>query len=565
MTYNNKKYSSAIFALLGIIGFTIYSNVLHGEFISDDFVTIVNNSAIRHLDNIGQIWYLFNTRFLTGYTFAVNYRIGGLDPLGYHLVNIFIHIINAWLVFCLASLALKTPVMQRNFLGRISSPIPFYAAMIYLCHPIQTQAVAYITQRAVSLATLFYLVSLILYIKGRLEGNYRYFICSWMAMLIGVFAKEMIVTLPMSLLGFEMFFFESKIKDSIQKALPYILIAALVPLALYADQPGSVLKLREQVSHREFSLPYFLAELIVVKEYWRMMVFPLNQNHDYDMTLIKSLWNSQVLFALILILCVVWLAVVNLKKSRWISYWIFWYFITASIEFWVPVFVNRGVMYEHWLYLPMVGFSMLAAFVITEIFKKKFSQQIIFFCIIFILCTMSYTRNLVWQNEIVFWEDVLRKSPQKPTAYLGAGVAYQRKGYDDLALKKYRRGVELFYQRRPHFAQELDRIYLARVYNNMGQIYFSREQDAQALEYWKKSVETYPHMAENYSNLGFYYFIKYDYRRALEFYNKSLQNLGDQRKACVYRRLVLRELKEKDDTDSQFPQCKNKEKDETTH
>src|SRR3989344_2499836 len=98
--------------LLLIIGSIIYSNALQGAFQFDDSITIVRNSSIRNFRNIPALFESFNTRFLVGLSFALNYAIGKLEPLGYHLFNLLIHLLNAANVFCLVLLTFKTPFFK---------------------------------------------------------------------------------------------------------------------------------------------------------------------------------------------------------------------------------------------------------------------------------------------------------------------------------------------------------------------------------------------------------------------------------------------------------------------
>ena len=171
--------------LIFISGFLLYSGSFHYPFYFDDGLMIMDNPRVRELSGF---WPPAGQRYAGFLTLALNYRFGGLDTFGYHLTNIAIHSANAVLVYWLILLTFKTPYIAAG-IGRMpyaptahvsrltllssliphpSSLIALFASLLFLVHPIQTQAVTYVIQRFASLATMFYLLALIFYIKARL-------------------------------------------------------------------------------------------------------------------------------------------------------------------------------------------------------------------------------------------------------------------------------------------------------------------------------------------------------------------------------------------------------------
>ncbi|HAG50864.1 MAG TPA: hypothetical protein DCL42_05950, partial [Deltaproteobacteria bacterium] len=155
------------FLLTTVSAFLIYSNTFSSPFHFDDTPNIVENYKLRDLSIF---WPPSDTRYIGSLSFALNYYFSGLNVFGYHLVNIIIHIINSILVWWLVILTFRTPVMERiNTNPQLKYFIAITASLLFVSHPIQTQAVTYIVQRFASLATLFYLLSLTLYIKAKLQ------------------------------------------------------------------------------------------------------------------------------------------------------------------------------------------------------------------------------------------------------------------------------------------------------------------------------------------------------------------------------------------------------------
>ena len=144
-----------IFIAIILYGFALYFLSLHSpSFYYDDQFSIENNEAIRTI-NIPKIFNAFNTRSLVGLSFALNYRLCALNPAGYRLINLFIHCLNAFLVYLLIKSTLYLYSARKSiFFCRLEWPA-FFASMLFLCHPIQTEAVHFITQRFVLMGTFF--------------------------------------------------------------------------------------------------------------------------------------------------------------------------------------------------------------------------------------------------------------------------------------------------------------------------------------------------------------------------------------------------------------------------
>ena len=162
--------------LIAVAGLLIYSNTFHVPFLWDDRTSIVENPVIKSMENffLNAKGYEYNPRRFIGYlTFALNYFIGGLDVTGYHVVNLAVHILNALLVYTLILLTFRTPQMKDCSLAPFSGLLALCASLLFVVHPLQTQAVTYIVQRMTSMAVLFYLASFIFYLLARISSGRR--------------------------------------------------------------------------------------------------------------------------------------------------------------------------------------------------------------------------------------------------------------------------------------------------------------------------------------------------------------------------------------------------------
>lgn len=507
-----------VLVIIGL-GSAIYSNVLRGEFISDDYITIVDNPAVRDFRNIPHIVHAFNTRFLVGLSFALNYAVGGLDVLGYHLVNIAVHLMNSFLVYIFLLILFKTPALQNNVLKNRAQDMAFFAGLIFLCHPVQTQGVSYLTQRAVALGTLFYLLTLIYYLKARVEKSRLDYCTAGLAFLTGMFCKEMILTVPLTLLVAEWFFFGGFGKawrQRLKPVLPFFLLVGVLPLLLLQDRFGSALGLKGQI--KVFSWPYFLTELNVLRTYLRLLVFPAHQMHEYGYPVVQRFAEPGTLFSIGLLAAVVGMGLRLYKKNRLLSFTVFWFFITTSVEVLVVSTVHRATIYEHWLYLPMVGFSIFGAVGLGLLCRDEERLKRVGFFLIFVLSVLTYQRNFVWQNEILFWEDGINKAPHIPHVYLASGVAYQRKHLFSQAYQKYRDGLRLYDGHPERLTPTQRRIY-ARILNNLSLL---SPDSAEADHYFKEALRIDSHNSLEHNSLAFYYYQNGQYRQAVEAFTMLL-------------------------------------------
>jgi len=157
--------------VLYVLGFAVYLNSFPVPFVFDDYPNIRNNASIRlaSIDIEGLRAAAMEShasrRPIANVSFALNYLAGGYDVKGYHLVNIFIHVVNGTLVYFLALILLRRDQALGSSPPASTRRLQFaalLAAAIFVAHPAQVQAVTYIVQRMTSMSTMFYLLSLLL-------------------------------------------------------------------------------------------------------------------------------------------------------------------------------------------------------------------------------------------------------------------------------------------------------------------------------------------------------------------------------------------------------------------
>ena len=532
MGFPSRRCSSVVAILLiSITTLIIYSNTFTSPFHFDDIPNIVEDNKIREISNFLDV---AGTRYIGDLTFALNYHFGGLNVFGYHLVNIAIHILNGILVWWLVVLTLRIPMIERFGLdAHIRGFIAMASSMVFAVHPIQTQAVTYIIQRYTSLATLFYLLSIVLFVRWRLSssGGTRvfFYLFSILSAVLAMKTKEISFTLPFVIFLYEYSFFRERWK------IPYHLIPILITLVIIPltriglDIPhGDMFGALQEVSQETENISrgdYLLTQFRVIVTYIRLLFLPVNQNLDYDYPIYHSLFTPGVFLSFLFLLLIFCLAVYFIVRSRkdgnayllLSSFGILWFFITLSVESsLIPI---KDVIFEHRLYLPGVGivvaFSSAVAWGVEYTRKRlslKFSSILVIVLIIMILplSVATYHRNQVWKDEVALWTDVVKKSPEKARGYDNLGVAYYQQGQINEAIKEYKTAIRL--DPNSHDAH----YDLAVAYNKQGRI-------DDAVEEFNTTLRLKPNIAEIHYNLGLVYSRHGRIDEAIKAYTEALR------------------------------------------
>lgn len=517
------------YLILAAVGLSAYSNTFFSSFHFDDLRAIVRNPHIRDLFDLSALWNAFNTRFLVGLSLALNYALGGLNVVGYHVFNISAHILAACLVYQLIRLTLVTPALRAERSTGQDKTAALLGALIFLAHPLQTQAVTYIWQRAASLAAIFYLASLVFYIRWRLSRSSGFYKAGLVCVLLGMFCKENTITLPLSVALYE-FCFLGKVGESREKRLwpliPFFLTMMVIPLVLlrapsitldlmrpqFAESTNSV-GLLDMTSFVDQSVitrgTYILTQLNVLRTYFRLLFFPVRQNLDYDYPLSHSFLEPHTLFSFFFLAAVFLGAVFLLKRLKLAGFGILWIFVTLSVE---SIVAQNDVLFEHRLYLPMVGFSLFLIGTADWLARKTRKPWVVLALLLplaSLYAGLTFRRNFVWENELTLWEDVIQKSPNKARAYQNRGVVYQNQGKIEEALQDFNKALEL----KPAYDRAL---------YNRGNIYLNQNDDVQALRDFNRALEISPAYDKALNNRGLIYLRRGQYAKALADFEKAM-------------------------------------------
>jgi len=355
---------------LGLLCAVIYGNTINVPFVFDDIVNITKNPHIRirelSLTSLAELFQSLSfNRPVAFISFACNYYLHRYDVAGYHAVNWIIHLFNGLLVYVLA----------RQTLGLIKKnlpAVPFLAAALWLASPVHTQSVTYIVQRMNSLAAMFYLASLTLFIRARTpppddasRGKTTAILFSLSAVsgILALFSKETSVTLPAVIFLYEWFFIRDLEPGFIRKKAAWLLAATaamVVAVFIYlgVDPVSAILSKYDQ---QPFTMKErLLTQPGVILHYVSLLLLPLPERLtiDHYVPISRSLTDPPATAAALgLLALAIIMAVAGARKNRLLSFAVLWFLGTLSVE---SSFLGLELMYEHRAYLPSV-FPFIAA------------------------------------------------------------------------------------------------------------------------------------------------------------------------------------------------------------
>ena len=560
--------STALFHWLVIVlaGLAAYATTFTMTFNFDDTSNILGNPTIRNFSALGFGPLLRSSRAVGNLSFLLNYQLHGTSVFGYHLLNLLIHLASALLLYWLVILlgrAWPWPATVPGDGTRLNlTPVALWAALLFVVHPVQTQAVTYIVQRFTSLATCFYLAAVCCYCSARLAqvrkepGSRRavivWFSLSLVAVLLAMRTKEIAFTVPFAILLVELLFFPGKLRHRLAMAGAFLATLVVIPLTLIGTKGslGEMIAALDGVTKVQTIMgraDYLFTQFRVIVTYLRLLLWPVNQNLDYDYPVFHTFLTPPVYLSFLLLLSLMLLGLFLLFKSRrggsgapWqrlIAFGIFWFFLALAVESsFIPII---DVIFEHRVYLPSAGFFIAAAAAMEWLRLSLRGRQSLVWVtaavVVLVLAVATVRRNQVWQNEISLWSDVCAKSPNNPRPWNNLGYAYLKHNEPYQALGPLLRSVKLnpshpdawnnigialdqLGRYRGRFQRTTQTFsdprsmnskaltdWFGKAYNNAGLASEIMQRYPQAARYYQQAIAMNPGLGEAYYNLGLVY------------------------------------------------------------
>ena len=471
-----------IFIVLSLI---CYFNTINSPFILDDDVLVVKNLYIKKLVLIPQlfkvnIFYFANQelsigdlyyRPLQALSYAFDYSFGKLNTYGYHLVNIFLHAFNSFILFLLLGLIFKNKILV------------FLTSAIFCIHPIQGSVVAYITGRGSILEAFFILCSLFLATKYFLNGKLIQYLCSLLMFIFALLSREGAILLPFLVSLFSLFLPIDK-KRIPRLILPYLLIAGLYILFRAFFMPCSKCTFSNFVSFTKIRDFIFLSQ-----NYLSQLILPIG---------LRGLFFRDTLSIKVIFLILAWLitgvslagAVIFKRKTFIFGLILYFLSLLPTINLIDHISYYGVILCEHYLYLASIGiFFILASLIIFLERKIGFFAKLLTVVLFLFYFSLTIINNNYYKDEITFYRHILSVNKDNRFVRINLGNAYFQEKMFNQAINQ----AHMFLVGEPDAWE---------AYLLLGNAYFAKGQIDLAIEFFQKTIKFNPVGIQGYLNLG---------------------------------------------------------------
>ncbi|MEW6617591.1 MAG: tetratricopeptide repeat protein [Patescibacteria group bacterium] len=481
---------------LCLMGIGIYANSFSNQMFWDDNDGIINNVYVKNFE----IKKFFTENLIAGAGFQSNYwrpillityasewKLWGDWTPGYHITNTLIHILNAILLFFLLA------YISKDFFFRV------FPSLIFLIHPLQTEAITYVSGRGDPLSFFFILLGILFYTKYRNKTEEKksayFYLGALFVFILALFTKERAVIFPAYLILFELWYwykekinFKKFIKKLVVSLLPFILIACIYLLlrgtALNFQNTFNIYNIETQYTTSIFTRT--ITFLKTIPSYIELYVFPktLFMERSETVSYAETFFDPLVLIGICITLILIFLSLFKLKENPKYAFgtlFLFIAFFPASGIF-IPV---AGIIYEHYMYAPIIGISIILGLLIAD-FVKKYGEKtiytlgiIIFIAWITFLSGRTIMRNAEWRDPITFYEQTTNHVSTSLRVWNNLGMAYADKKMNEKAIVAYSKAIALD-PRNPI------------PYHNLGNIYENEKNIEMAKKYWQTATSLNP-------------------------------------------------------------------------
>ncbi|MFA6356536.1 MAG: hypothetical protein WCY23_05450 [Candidatus Omnitrophota bacterium] len=405
-------YAAGI-VLLGVLA---YRSSLFGKFLLDDLTLVVLNFHIRDLSGAAQ---LFTENIGAGIgqevssgfyrplqilSYAVDFRLWNLSYTGYHLTNLALHILTALSVYWFVKLISK------------NGPLSFLAGALFAVHPVNTEAVSYISGRADPLCALFVFLCLICYIKYLDRSDIKYYLLFPLCYLCALLSREG----GMILLAFiPLYHYSFRRRLRLADIAPFVIVTAV-----YILMRSFALKSMLPHYHSPASaLQRVAGSFAAFSDYIRMLFLPYNLHMEYGRK-VFNFNDPQVITGLLLFgLCAYF--IFSRRNSRGLTFFSAAWFIIGLIPV-SNIFPLGAYMAEHWLYLPSVGFFILLSSAVACLYRIKRNAAIALAAVALLGCTAATAKqNRYWSDPEAFYKRTLEYSPDSARMHTYLDLYYR--------------------------------------------------------------------------------------------------------------------------------------------
>jgi tetratricopeptide (TPR) repeat protein len=465
-----------------------YSNSIAGVFVLDDVGAILDNPTLRHLGKVSEVLnppgdgLTVSGRPILNLSFALNYACGGTAVAGYHVTNLVIHACSALVLFLLLGRILERANVSNG------AWIAGGAALLWGVHPLQTEAVTYVVQRAESLMSLLFLTSAYAFVR-LVEGRRTR---SWTGVCAGAFilalaTKENAISLLPILFLYDVMFGAGSLSAAWKtrgRMYMSLTATALVEAGILVWLSGRGGQAGFGAEGNPFS--YVLTQPSAVLTYLKLAVFPSPLIFEYGVIAPPAL----AVLALQLVVMAALLAgtVFALVRHSWVGFAMACFWLLLAPTSLVPG--TTQMIVEHRMYLALAPLLTLAVIAAVR-WLRPAGALVLVLAMAVVFSAMTWRRNQIYRDDITLWSDTVAKRPGNVLAHHNLGTALaQAMGRQAEAIQQYR----IVLRQKPM---------LPRVHGELGALLLQDPASRQeALEELRMEVKVDPGSAEGHDNLA---------------------------------------------------------------
>lgn len=470
--------------LILVMTATAYIPAMRGGFIWDDDSYVTGNAALRSVDGLREIWLRpgVTTQYypLVHSSFWVEYHLWGLQPFGYHAVNVLLHALGAILLW--------------SVLRRLSIPGAWFAAAIFALHPVHVESVAWVTERKNVLSGVFYLGALLAWFRfahsraGRGWGTYLLVFALFLCALL---CKTVTASLPAAILLLEWWRKGTVVKRDVARTVPLFAaggVFGFLTVFIEKEYLGA--------GGTEWVIPFAERAMIAGRAlvfYIGKLIWPVR------LTFIYPRWEIGVgparflcLAAVLLVLTVLFLARRRIGRGPLMAALFFSGTLFPALGFFDVYPFRYSFVADHFQYLASLGPIVLFAALAATLFRRMHADRsapMAASLLLVLLGALTWSQGCVYHDLETLWRDTLEKNPTAWMAHINLGQILSARGETDKAVTHYREALRLM--------PEND-----KAHNNLGLALAAKGKNGEAIVHYREAIRINPRSVSAHSNLG---------------------------------------------------------------
>lgn len=460
-------------AFLAGLTFLLYMRVIHGQFLWDDDDYITQNLTLRSLSGLGEIWFqpgrLSQYYPLTYTSFWFDYHFWGLNPAGYHIVNILLHVLNGLLLW--------------RLLDELKIKNSWFIALLFALHPVHVESVAWITERKNLLSGFFYLAAALFYLKTR-------YLFSFLLFLAALCSKTVSSTLPVALF-FILWWRDGKApaKDHARLFLFALTAAVFCSVTVALENRHIVSAAMSELSFSPFERILIAGRAVWF--YFAKLFFPHPLIFIYPRWQIDATNNVQWLYpvSFLVVMAALWGFRKRLGRGPFTAAAVFFITLLPALGFKSFFPMRFSFVADHFQYLGSIPALILMAATAERFLKNRALQKSAACAVLAAAAFLNFKHQPAFFSQEALWKDTLKKNPAAWIAHNNLGTIYMDKKMEKEAALEFEKTLLL----KPDHAEAI---------NNQGLLLLYAGKTEEALPFFEKAIELQPHMALFKLNLG---------------------------------------------------------------